>query len=508
MSVDRLARTSRSWSPGPTASSAATSSSAWSPRAPDVRAFCLYNSRGSAGWLDEVAGGRPRRARHPPRRHPRRRASSSERRDGRRGRVPPRGADRDPVLVRRAGVVRRHERRAARSTCSRRPRAAGVRRLIQTSTSEVYGTPETLPIRETHPLNAQSPYAATKVAADQLALAFQRSASACRSSSCGRSTRTARASRSARSCRRCSASCWPGGARSGSGRLDPRRDLTFVADTVDGFVRAAAAAGHRRADDPARHGPDASRIGELFELACRLHRRATRAPVADAARLRPDASEVLVLQSDPSLARELLGWRGDHGARGRASRRRSSGCGRSPTSARTSTVSSSDGSPSARTADPARRADDRRQRAAATSTSASARTSSRRSGRSSPGSSRRSRPFVGSRYAVACASGTAAIHLAMLVLDVGGRRRGPRPDLTFVASANPVRVRRRDAGPRRRGGARRSTSIRRSSSAELDRRARAGLARSRRRSRSCTSLGHPADIEPIVDAAGRVTACR
>ena len=51
-------------------------------------------------------------------------------------------------------------------------RRAGVGRVIQTSTSEVYGTPETLPIRETHPLNAQSPYAATKVAADQLALAF------------------------------------------------------------------------------------------------------------------------------------------------------------------------------------------------------------------------------------------------------------------------------------------------------------------------------------------------
>src|SRR4029078_100134 len=54
-------------------------------------------------------------------------------------------------------------------------RAAGVRRLIQTSTSEVYGTPTELPIRETHPLNAQSPYAATKVAADQLALSYQRS---------------------------------------------------------------------------------------------------------------------------------------------------------------------------------------------------------------------------------------------------------------------------------------------------------------------------------------------
>src|SRR5204862_661000 len=51
-------------------------------------------------------------------------------------------------------------------------RRAGVTRLVHTSTSEVYGTPESLPIRETHPLRAQSPYAATKVAADQLAISY------------------------------------------------------------------------------------------------------------------------------------------------------------------------------------------------------------------------------------------------------------------------------------------------------------------------------------------------
>tara|TARA_B100001173_G_scaffold105778_1_gene91584 strand:+ start:528 stop:1538 length:1011 start_codon:yes stop_codon:yes gene_type:complete len=47
-----------------------------------------------------------------------------------------------------------------------------VKKFIQTSTSEVYGTPMTVPIKETHPLNAQSPYAATKIASDQLALSF------------------------------------------------------------------------------------------------------------------------------------------------------------------------------------------------------------------------------------------------------------------------------------------------------------------------------------------------
>src|SRR5205807_9058232 len=54
-------------------------------------------------------------------------------------------------------------------------RRADVRRLVHTSTSEVYGTAQRVPIDEQHPLHPQSPYAATKVAADQIALSFHRS---------------------------------------------------------------------------------------------------------------------------------------------------------------------------------------------------------------------------------------------------------------------------------------------------------------------------------------------
>ena len=90
------------------------------------------------------------------------------------------------------------------------------------------------------------------------------------------------------------------------GRLDTRRDLTFVADTVDGFVRAAEAAGIDGRTIQLGTGRTES-IGEVFELARRLTGSDATA-VVDEARLRPDASEVLVLQSDPSLARELLGW--------------------------------------------------------------------------------------------------------------------------------------------------------------------------------------------------------
>jgi dTDP-glucose 4,6-dehydratase/UDP-glucose 4-epimerase len=87
-------------------------------------------------------------------------------------------------------------------------RRAGVARFIQTSTSEVYGTPSELPIRETHPLQAQSPYAASKVGADQLALAFQHShglpVAVLRPS-----TPMGLASRTGRCCRRCFGSSWP-----------------------------------------------------------------------------------------------------------------------------------------------------------------------------------------------------------------------------------------------------------------------------------------------------------
>ena len=138
-----------------------------------VRAFCLYNSRGSAGWLDETEPAVRAEIDVRLRRHPGRAVRGGRGRGGR-DRLPPRRADRDPVLLRRRRIVRATPTSGARSTCWRRPGAPGVGPVIETSTSEVYGTPETLPILETHPLNAQSPYAATKVAADQLALAFHR----------------------------------------------------------------------------------------------------------------------------------------------------------------------------------------------------------------------------------------------------------------------------------------------------------------------------------------------
>jgi UDP-glucose 4-epimerase len=90
------------------------------------------------------------------------------------------------------------------------------------------------------------------------------------------------------------------------GRVDTRRDLTFVGDTAEGFVRAAEAEGV--AGDTIQLGTGrAESIQEIFELACKVTG-CQAEMVVDPRRVRPDASEVLVLLSDPARARERLGW--------------------------------------------------------------------------------------------------------------------------------------------------------------------------------------------------------
>ena len=269
----------------------------------EVRAFCFYNSRGSAGWLDDV--------------DPSTRAALDLRlgdiRDARFVAAATEGVE---IVFHLAALIAIPYSYAAPQSfidtnvsgtlhALEAARAAGVRRFIQTSTSEVYGTPESLPIRETHPLAAQSPYAASKVAADQLALAFAKSYELPVVVLRPFNTYGPRQSDRAvlpTMLRQLLA----GRQEIRLGRLDPRRDLTFVADTVDGFVRSATAPGID--GDVIQLGTGRSEsVAELFAMACRLLNVDARA-IEDPARLRPDASEVLVLQSDPSRARERLGW--------------------------------------------------------------------------------------------------------------------------------------------------------------------------------------------------------
>lgn len=270
----------------------------------DVRAFCIYNSRGSAGWLDEA----------PPAVRDVLDLRFGDIRDARFVETATDGVD---VVFHLAALIAiPYSYLAAESFIDTNVRGtlnileaarrAGVARVVHTSTSEVYGTPEILPIRETHPIQAQSPYAASKVAADQLALSYQRSFGV--PVTVLRPFNTYGPRQSDRAVlptllRQLLA----GRPEIRLGRLDTRRDLTFVADTVDGFVRAAECDGIEGRTIQLGTGR-AETIGELVSIARRLTGNPARV-IEDPARLRPDASEVLALQSDPSVAREVLGWR-------------------------------------------------------------------------------------------------------------------------------------------------------------------------------------------------------
>jgi NAD dependent epimerase/dehydratase len=180
----------------------------------------------------------------------------------------------------------------------------GVGRVVHTSTSEVYGTARQIPITEDHPLEPQSPYAASKVAADKLMDSFHRSFGL--PVTVLRPFNTYGPHQSARAVIPTIVSQALEGDVLRLGSLDPRRDLTYVADTVDGFVRAASAPeavgrtiqlGTERDVSVA----DIVRVvGEVLDKELTVKQ--------DADRVRPEASEVMRLLSSPRLAGELLGW--------------------------------------------------------------------------------------------------------------------------------------------------------------------------------------------------------
>lgn len=185
-------------------------------------------------------------------------------------------------------------------------RTAGVSRVVHTSTSEVYGTPVVVPITEDHSLRPQSPYAATKVAADALAMSFYASfglpVTILRPFNTYGPRQSLRAVLPVILCQ-----LLAGAPVVRLGALSPRRDLTFVSDTADGFMRAAFSDMAIGTTIQLGTGRDVS-IQELAEIA--MHVVGRRADiVSDAARVRPANSEVACLRSDPRRAADLLGWR-------------------------------------------------------------------------------------------------------------------------------------------------------------------------------------------------------
>ncbi|MGB6476324.1 MAG: SDR family NAD(P)-dependent oxidoreductase [Candidatus Sulfotelmatobacter sp.] len=182
--------------------------------------------------------------------------------------------------------------------------AAGTRVVI-TSTSEVYGTACYTPMDEKHPLQAQSPYSASKIAADKLGESYHLSF--------GLPVVTVRPfntygpRQSARAVIPTIVSqVLAGGDTLRLGSLDPVRDLTYVADTVRGFLRAGVA--QKAVGQVINLGTgEGTSIGELAQMIMQIAGRKL-AIVTDADRVRPPASEVRLLIAKTERARDLLGW--------------------------------------------------------------------------------------------------------------------------------------------------------------------------------------------------------
>jgi dTDP-glucose 4,6-dehydratase len=181
---------------------------------------------------------------------------------------------------------------------------AGVRRVVHTSTSEVYGTARSTPMIEEHPLEAQSPYAASKIGADKVMDAYVRSHGL--PAVVLRPFNTYGPHQSSRAVIPTIITQALTGDRLRLGSLDTRRDLTYVTDTVAGFVAAARSDQGLGRTVHLGTGVDAS-VGEIVALVSELLVRDLTVDV-DADRIRPPASEVQRLLSDPALARRVIGW--------------------------------------------------------------------------------------------------------------------------------------------------------------------------------------------------------
>ena len=182
-------------------------------------------------------------------------------------------------------------------------RRAGAR-VVHTSTSETYGTAQYTPIDERHPTCAQSPYAASKAGADQLALSYYHAFAV--PVTIVRPFNTFGPRQSPRAVIPAIITQALEGQAVRLGSLTPRRDLTSVADTVNGFVRAAEVDAAVGETVNLGSGRDVS-IGELATRILDLV--GSGAQVSeDPRRVRPDGSEVWRLVCDAHKAGTLLGW--------------------------------------------------------------------------------------------------------------------------------------------------------------------------------------------------------
>ena len=277
-------------------------------RGHSVRAMVQYNSFSSAGWLDQLSPGVLEHVA----------IQMGDVRDHRSVMDLTDGVD--AVFHLAALIAIPYSYRAPESYLA--TNAAGTlnileaarihrtRRVVHTSTSEVYGTARTVPISESHPLQAQSPYAASKIAADKLAESYYLSF--------GLPVVTLRPfntygpRQSARAVIPTTITQIAAGRREILlGALDPTRDFNFVLDTVNAFLSLLDA------DDSVLGGTynaGAGReisIGDLVTLIAAVMDADVEVKL-DPDRVRPSGSEVMRLVCDSSALQAATAWKPEH----------------------------------------------------------------------------------------------------------------------------------------------------------------------------------------------------
>jgi len=185
----------------------------------------------------------------------------------------------------------------------------GVKKVVLTSTSEIYGTAQSIPINELHPINPQSPYAASKAAADLLGISFQKSFNL--PVVIIRPFNTFGPRQSARAViPTIITQILNGKNKIKLGALSPTRDLTYVEDTVNGFIRAEKCAGgvgeiiNLGSNSEISIRDLAGLIAKIIGVKINIE--------SDSLRERPKKSEVERLLADTCKAKKLLGWKAAH----------------------------------------------------------------------------------------------------------------------------------------------------------------------------------------------------
>jgi NAD dependent epimerase/dehydratase len=273
----------------------------------DVRAFVFYNSFNSWGWLDE-ADERIKRSID---------VFAGDIRDPHGVRSAMQGCD---VVMHLAALIAipysyhspdTYIDTNVKGTLNvvQAARDLGVRRVVHTSTSEVYGTARFVPITEQHPLQGQSPYSASKIGADQIAMSFHLSFGT--PVAVIRPFNTYGPRQSARAVIPTIITQIATGSRTVRlGATHPTRDFNHVRDTVRGFVAIAEADAALGQVINVGSNYEIS-IGDTARLIADLMKRDVEF-VSDDARLRPASSEVERLWADNQRARELAGWTPDY----------------------------------------------------------------------------------------------------------------------------------------------------------------------------------------------------